>query len=126
MSGRLGNQFFRYDAARALQIKYYPDEKNAHLHFNLYTGNCHLTDENDCSFVLECASPTYAVEYGKAIIGYFFENATSDNIQVKQNKNDFFFSYDDGEITVFEPDVQYFDNVINKTMKWSSKEEIKH
>ncbi len=27
MSGRLGNQFFRYAAARALQIKYYPDEK---------------------------------------------------------------------------------------------------
>lgn len=27
MSGRLGNQFFRYAAARALQIKFYPDEK---------------------------------------------------------------------------------------------------
>lgn len=27
MSGRLGNQFFRYAAARALQIKYYPAEK---------------------------------------------------------------------------------------------------
>ncbi|HJH90301.1 MAG TPA: alpha-1,2-fucosyltransferase [Fusicatenibacter saccharivorans] len=27
MSGRLGNQFFRYAAARALQIRYYPDEK---------------------------------------------------------------------------------------------------
>ena len=26
MSGRLGNQFFRYAAARALQIKYYPTE----------------------------------------------------------------------------------------------------
>ena len=27
MSGRLGNQFFRYAAARALQNKYYPNEK---------------------------------------------------------------------------------------------------
>ena len=25
--GRLGNQFFRYAAARAVQIKYYPNEK---------------------------------------------------------------------------------------------------
>lgn len=29
MSGRLGNQFFRYAAARALQVRYYPDEKIA-------------------------------------------------------------------------------------------------
>lgn len=27
MYGRLGNQFFRYAAARALQLKYYPDEE---------------------------------------------------------------------------------------------------
>lgn len=27
MSGRLGNQFFRYAAARALQLKYYPDDE---------------------------------------------------------------------------------------------------
>lgn len=27
MYGRLGNQFFRYAAARALQIKYYPEEE---------------------------------------------------------------------------------------------------
>ena len=37
MSGRLGNQFFKYAFARALQIKYYPDY---HINVNFY----HLRD----------------------------------------------------------------------------------
>lgn len=42
MYGRLGNQFFRYAAARAVQLKYYPDEK---LCFNFQQiDDLHQTD----------------------------------------------------------------------------------
>lgn len=45
MYGRLGNQFFRYAAARALQIRYYPQEK---LSFSFEQIN--EAAKNDSSF----------------------------------------------------------------------------